>query len=758
MSHKFVGPVGKQFRGDKQRAMMLMGSARLLAQQALDRIEAMGGRGVQVSRRTLGDGSTVEAWVSQQFGQSPQVRVKIWCPDGKEEPEAILLESGALYWNVALLNQQYPLLIAAKGALKQHFLGEPPYIQGPLTVEFDEKGNPLRFRYAAKAPELTDDTYPSAIYTSAEKHALILGELGRVQPVYLSTLYSGWARLWIQALAGSEMPLADVLGDVGLTYDTGLLISPVDEFWLGRISESGMSFTKLALAPVGAMVLRSIKKAYPEMVLAEAPWHSDQQLRLKLCYVLMHLLVPKSEERAVVSFTDTKIAAAYADGFNNICSHGWQWNRKSNQAVLITGKWADEDNNAYISRKCTVTIDWSGEGNPPLPSLKTTTSSPWRINPSAQLLWLPDGTFGAEQKLRLMLPKPNYLYPSFEPYAGAVGYIHAYYDVSDTLQEVTYLQFTGTSTQNVMEDDFGCFEPGGSRIQRYASSLSQGTGGFDEAELCEDIRGGVYDYEWEAITDHENSLTYHAHLGSGTDATFFTYFLNIGNNDPCYGNQEAYAELSDYHTSTGNTNTDFCASVTGYGLEARRTLNTTPSEVTTITTALVVSAYDPTVVCKLKSHDYYRAAYLETVWQRYVSQNYSTQIIFNTGADMSDPCSGGTPVVFASNVIGDGPGWSIVNQSEELSSTTYPEASTHEFIGYCKAAGTNYPVQDEFPLLFEYDLLDPETGQLDTNYIFGFASAGGVATYEDGAGGANSEDYPEVYAHYSAQAIWLGGA
>ncbi len=84
MSYKFVGPVGKQFRGDKQRAMLLMGSARLLAQRGLDKIEARGGAGFQLERQILGDSSTVEAWVNKLAGQPAQVRVKIWCPELEE--------------------------------------------------------------------------------------------------------------------------------------------------------------------------------------------------------------------------------------------------------------------------------------------------------------------------------------------------------------------------------------------------------------------------------------------------------------------------------------------------------------------------------------------------------------------------------------------------------------------------------------------------------------------------------------------------
>ena len=109
MSHKYVGPVGKQFRGDEQRAMTLMGSARLLAQRGLDKIESRGGWGVQVERQILGDGSTVEAWVNKQAGQPPLVRVRIWCPEPKGEEAWEFVSLGvpsSSSWDVAYITPE----------------------------------------------------------------------------------------------------------------------------------------------------------------------------------------------------------------------------------------------------------------------------------------------------------------------------------------------------------------------------------------------------------------------------------------------------------------------------------------------------------------------------------------------------------------------------------------------------------------------------------------------------------------------------
>lgn len=79
MSYKHVGPIGWEFSGDKARCFQLIGPARVLVQQALDKISARGGRGQQMEQRRLADGSTIRVLVVWNFA-TPVVRAVVSSP------------------------------------------------------------------------------------------------------------------------------------------------------------------------------------------------------------------------------------------------------------------------------------------------------------------------------------------------------------------------------------------------------------------------------------------------------------------------------------------------------------------------------------------------------------------------------------------------------------------------------------------------------------------------------------------------------
>lgn len=93
MSHKFVGSVGKELRGNKERALQLIGPARLLVQQALDKIEARGGSGQQLEQWRSSDGCVVWAYVIKYL-VTPIVRIFIECPGGEKTCSPQLVDMG----------------------------------------------------------------------------------------------------------------------------------------------------------------------------------------------------------------------------------------------------------------------------------------------------------------------------------------------------------------------------------------------------------------------------------------------------------------------------------------------------------------------------------------------------------------------------------------------------------------------------------------------------------------------------------------
>jgi hypothetical protein len=81
MTSRYTGPVGKSFAGDRERAMTLQGTARILCQQLINRIKAppFNGVGQQYGSRRLPDGSIIHAMV-QMLGLAPIVRTWIESP------------------------------------------------------------------------------------------------------------------------------------------------------------------------------------------------------------------------------------------------------------------------------------------------------------------------------------------------------------------------------------------------------------------------------------------------------------------------------------------------------------------------------------------------------------------------------------------------------------------------------------------------------------------------------------------------------
>lgn len=90
MSHRHVGPIGFAHRGDETRASQLHGLARLMAQRAIDKIDARGGTGQQMEIQRLADGSTVRVQVLGNINP-PIIRAYITTPDGKTTKIGIVL-------------------------------------------------------------------------------------------------------------------------------------------------------------------------------------------------------------------------------------------------------------------------------------------------------------------------------------------------------------------------------------------------------------------------------------------------------------------------------------------------------------------------------------------------------------------------------------------------------------------------------------------------------------------------------------------
>lgn len=116
MSNKFVGPIGKELRGNRERATQLIGPTRLMVQRALDKIEARGGKGSQLEQWRTADGCVVWAYVIKET-ETPIVRVLIECPE----------EGGVLKEGFFIRNGDSRYILSCDGSV------------APTTFEFGSK-------------------------------------------------------------------------------------------------------------------------------------------------------------------------------------------------------------------------------------------------------------------------------------------------------------------------------------------------------------------------------------------------------------------------------------------------------------------------------------------------------------------------------------------------------------------------------------------------------------------------------------------
>lgn len=743
MSHKHVGPIGWEFSGDKTRCFQLIGPARVLVQQALDKIQARGGRGQQMEQKRLGDGSTIRVQVVWNF-ESPVVRACLYAPKSTLDiiPEQLILESGLLTWAFPLDTIEYPLSVEISGDLADYFSADQgPFIQGPLKFKLGSSGSVVHWSFSATAPTVTDGSYPSDIYTTREKHDTIVRPVGdtamgsaSADPRLSATRYSGWARLWIQAIAGSSVRLDTVLNGYPLTFDTGLLVSLNGDFWLCSAAPNGVFFTKLVLSPLGAAILAWVKARHPDITTSELPWTTDQETRLALSYVMVCLSVPDQPTVAVIPAST--MAAAYADGHAPICAHGWQWNRKGTAAVLVTR--ALRDDGVYSSSiLAQLTIGWSEDE--PTVSMQATPST-WRLNPAYSLLWLPQGPVGYEV-LALELPKPPYTGGS----SHGTGYVHAFFSVDDTLEVLTCMSYQYTYASSKYTQEFPCYLPGQTKKDVSFEGYGFGSGGFNGNSSAYEswAKKTTWSYKTNTLRTYKTTIPYSYLYGS---EAFTNNYCERYQYDPrCYGNAPAYGAITTYQDRTGKP---FNAIMHVDGVTFNTVLDVVQEASGSISTkqALVISAYDPTVYFSMQIVDEYHSS-------QNISSSYGPGSNYGsfTGFDVETA----EKVAEGSRCIGVHVAW---HTNIGTGSSIVPASSRHEFTGSCYA-GQQFHVIGEFGSFFEYDLMNPDSWYRPANDLFGHVSAGGVATYTySDEAGKNNQGYEYAFPRYPTRALWVGGA
>lgn len=691
--------------------------------------------------------------------------LRIWAPgvnprsDKTEGTEKLWLESGLLAWYYDLDEQVYPLRIVAAGDLLAHLQGPPPIIQGPLTYRQKNKDEITGEKFASTPPDIVNGYYASWLYRNRARHEDILRPWPEVVSFadslvdkrLIATLYSGWARLWIQALAGTRKIMDNVIGEYGLTYDTGLLVSPLNEFWLVNVDSAGAVFTKLVFTEIGnaikSFILSYVAERNGTTSLSSVPWHEDINSRLALCYLLAELKVSeKPVTITVAGCTDS----AYAEGKTPICRHGWQWNRACTQGVLVTRVWKNEGE--YNTTALTeLAISWDLDTGEPSMSGVTTRQGDWRIFPGMHNLWLPEESIDGG-KLALQLPVSPYSVATFEGFSGTHP-VYAYFKADDSIEIIEYTQFTHAAyTSDTEMEGNPCYdEPDATYKVTLFTNKNEGYGGLNYSGLCLKSWSSQRVDEYKSVFYKNYSLTFSETFAE----TNLGKYLN--SNFP-----DCWPESKNFYDQVFALG--FYGIYTVEGIAYRRQSSLlyggAGSDVTR--TAIVVSYYDPTVYYELKKDSKQRLGQNVTHYDELpLADNFS----YNTNGSISYVNNSGG----SASVSGAHGGSALWNHAGYETMESAPDENTVSYANLFRGT-VDYPLAADFDEFFYFNLLNPNTFFKPAISARSFVSAGGIDSYNkdyytnDFSVLVCSQGYPvgdlvePGLASFEGRGLWIGGA
>jgi len=707
-------------------------------QMLFDKIKAdpFKGKGSMHHQWNMEDGSVVHAYVNT-LGAWPIVRTWIESPvgttSGFDSPiEGFKWESGYLSWQHPIPAEgTYPLIVLARGQLASYL----------------KRGD-----------------YASKVYTTREVHDHILGAdvwgdpADQLDTRLVASQYSGWMRLLIQAFASTGRRLDDVFrfpGGRNLTREYGLLLSPANEFWFVRIgSDNGVTFTKATMATSPVRALQS-----------GTNWAVDTERRMLWCEVMAGFGVDPSATQVVQPDAAAEVFSAGRQFVSSV--HQWQWSRQKNQgAALVYALEDSELGQCWDFSVFTADITWSeseDDGLIPNAAIARTRSGMTYLHHGV-FLWTATTVYG-----QLML---NLITSAEELYAGIESDLtdpvpaHLFYDLpSDELQilEMFPPNTRRTETTPVVAGTPEYFYRGASYSVQSETRLDERKGSFlrdrpfyvavdwPQEFIAQQASGGGgttldYNYNWSHTSTQVLPYGFSwptPYAGSPVEATF-------------YANLEGLSAASE-----GTTKAQWLKVWrTSYSVNGQRA--TTGLRAGDHREALIISALDPTVYLHLVTHKETvypsytftdngtagGAACRAELWEMDENANFLGTIYNINGHESTYP--------WPTNVTGN------PVTTREFSETVTVSADIYSGTRLVASIPPDSPTMTYLEVFLTYNTQDPDSFYAPAGTWYGFASAGGVLTYNHahGQGRTNTQGYPNDVLHerYSVYGLWIGGA
>jgi hypothetical protein len=704
-------------------------------QQLINRIQAppFNGVGHQYGSWRGNNGETIHAMVNM-VGLAPIIRAWVESPMGgvqlSRSTGHIFFESGLLYWWFPISEQEYPLYVHVAGEL----LGVLRNTTEGLPIDsvlFSTLSNLEGQKIHVESSEY-GRVYQSSMYTEFDRHKNILNlgdgsqlDYAVASPFSGSSFYSGWMRLYAQVCLG-----AGRLINVNLFAGQGhkaLIFSPNNVPWfVGTSWTNGFAWQRGKFEGDGQRLFTLAMQAFPS-----ADWVNDVNARMAFCAALQLLIPdPASSVQWDLDFISDVAAAGQPPSL-----HSWQWNRACNQAAILVSKHKAEGH--YRTHSVfTVDILWDETDEPIFSAPALVEQADMRIHPSYYLLYYSFWTGGTSYLISPVLPNPSYPDSSFVDFTDDVP-VHLYYDLAnDGLQIIHYYPYLKTVTRE--------------------ASVSDDNSGMTSDSTRSVIRLGE---QWEVTGGFFSRKTSGRFYGSEVRESYWTVSGGekldvVSTNTPittAYVGPEGFSLIRDQFIEARDDGaTGFTRYYTNYvaykSSEIIGDIDITSKE------ALVISAYDPTVVF-----------YVERAYQQNYPSSWYTFEATNDGIGnyakvrWDITTAGGTTLTLEEDYPKS---WWQGGAPVQTSYTTDSGGITLEYKNAFMRFGTHDRAFSVSSVeeLFSYSLAG--NNSINATKYRGFLSAGNIASWNlPGVGYGNDQGYSQnLIPRYPAFGLWIGAA